>query len=51
MSAKLTFEFGVDISEDDLITTLSNLMINNEKDTVDYTVVLIEKEKKDEGTI
>ena len=51
MSAELTLPFGACISKDDLITNVSNVMINEEDNTIDLMIALINKEDEDEGVI
>ena len=51
MSTKLIFPFGADISKDDVIVNVPNVMISNEEDTVDLALALIEKEEENEGLI
>ena len=51
MSAELTFLFGADISNDNLIENVSNVMIHEEENTIGLMLALIEKEEEDEGVI
>ena len=44
MSANLTLPFGADVSKDDLIANISNVMINNHNDTIEDALALVEKE-------
>ena len=44
MSANLTLPFGADVSKDDLIINISNVMINNHNDTIEDILALVEKE-------
>ena len=44
MSANLTLPFDANISRDDLIMNISNVMINNHNDTIEDILELVEKE-------
>ena len=41
MSTELKFLFCVDISKDDLIANVSNVMINEEDNTIDLILAII----------
>ena len=51
MYAELTLPFGVGISKYDLITNMSNAMINEEENTIDLSLALIDKEEEHESFI
>ena len=51
MSEDLTMPFSEDISKDELIKSVSNAMINNEEQTFDEMIVLIEIGEEDKGSI
>ena len=44
MSSNLTLPFGAEVSRDDLIMNVSNVMIHNHNDTVEDMLALVEKE-------
>ena len=48
MSEELTLTFGSETSKDNLIMNVSNEMINNEDDTADLMLALIEIEEENE---
>ena len=48
MYEELTLPFGSEISKDNLIMNVSNEMINNEDDTADLILGLIEMEEENE---
>ena len=50
-SDELIFSFGTDISKEDLIVNFSNAMINEEDNSMDRMLNLIEKEEEDEDGI
>ena len=43
MSADLTLPFGADISKDDLILNMHNVMIHNHNDTIEQMLTLVEE--------
>ena len=51
MSNELTLLFGAEISKDNLITNISNAMINEEENSMDLMLTLIEKEEEEEDGI
>ena len=51
MSNELTLLFGAEISKDNLITNISNAMINEEENSIDLMITLIDKEEEDEYCI
>ena len=48
MAAELTLPHSVEIKKDDLIKSVSNVMIDNEEDAIDMILMLIEKEEEDD---
>ena len=44
LSANLTLPFGAEVSRDDLIMNVSNVMIHNHNDIVEDILALVEKE-------
>ena len=51
MSGELTLHFDANMSKDDLIANVSNFMINEEDNSIDLMLDLIEKEEEDEDGI
>ena len=43
ISTDLTLPFGAEISKDDLILNMSNVMIHNHNDTIEQTLTLVEE--------
>ena len=51
ISDELTLPFGADISKEDLIKNISNVMINEEENSMYLILALIEKEEEDKDVI
>ena len=51
MSYELILIIGAEISREDLIANVSTAMINEEENSMDLMLALIEKEKEDEDSV